>query len=88
MTAHTYPEYHPDNGISTFHVDIDVSTCGRVSALKALNYLVDSFDEDIVILDYRVREFTRDLHGLKHYIDHEIIRSKISCQIKQKNSIK
>ena len=84
MTAHTYPEYHPDNGISTFHVDIDVSTCGRVSALKALNYLVDSFDEDIVILDYRVREFTRDLHGLKHYIDHEIIRSKISCQIKQK----
>ena len=31
VTAHTYPEYHPDNGISTFRVDIDVSTCGRVS---------------------------------------------------------
>ena len=73
VTAHTYPEYHPDNGISTFRVDIDVSTCGRVSPLKALNYLIDSFDEDIVILDYRVRGFTRDVIGRKHYIDHEII---------------
>ncbi len=72
VTAHTYPEYHPDNGISTFRVDIDVSTCGRVSPLKALNFLVDSFDEDIVILDYRVRGFTRDEDGLKHYIDHKI----------------
>ena len=72
VTAHTYPEYHPDNGISTFRVDIDVSTCGRVSPLKALNFLIDSFDEDIVILDYRVRGFTRDIAGLKHYIDHEI----------------
>ena len=72
VTAHTYPEYHPDNGISTFRVDIDVSTCGRVSPLKALNYLIDSFDEDIVILDYRVRGFTRDVAGEKHYIDHEI----------------
>jgi S-adenosylmethionine decarboxylase len=72
ITAHIYPEIHPDNGISTFRVDIDVSTCGRVSPLKALNFLIDSFDEDIVVLDYRVREFTRDLEGLKHYIDHEI----------------
>ena len=65
VTAHTYPEHHPDNGISTFRVDIDVSTCGRVSPLKALDYLIDSFNEDIVILDYRVRGFTRDVDGLK-----------------------
>ncbi len=72
ITAHTYPEWHPDNGISTFRVDIDVSTCGRVSPLKALNYLIDSFNEDIVVLDYRVRGFTRDVDGKKHYIDHDI----------------
>lgn len=85
VTAHTYPEYHPDNGISTFRVDIDVSTCGRVSPLKALNYLIDSFEEDIVILDYRVRGFTRDLIGLKHYIDHEIasIQDFLSEKTKQ-----
>lgn len=72
ITVHTYPESHPDNGISTFRVDIDVSTCGRISPLKALNYLIHSFDSDIVTMDYRVRGFTRDVDGLKHYIDHEI----------------
>ena len=72
LTVHTYPESHPDNGISTFRVDIDVSTCGRISPLKALNYLLHSFDSDIVTMDYRVRGFTRDVDGRKHYIDHEI----------------
>lgn len=72
ITVHTYPESHPDNGISTFRVDIDVSTCGRISPLKALNYLIHSFDSDIVTMDYRVRGFTRDVDGFKHYIDHEI----------------
>ena len=72
ITVHTYPESHPDNGISTFRVDIDVSTCGRVSPLRALNYLIHNFDSDIVIMDYRVRGFTRDVRGKKHYIDHNI----------------
>jgi len=72
LTVHTYPESHPDNGISTFRVDIDVSTCGRVSPLKALNYLIHSFESDIVTLDYRVRGFTRDVRGKKHFIDHKI----------------
>ncbi|MDM8557515.1 adenosylmethionine decarboxylase [Thiotrichales bacterium HSG14] len=72
ITVHTYPESHPDNGISTFRVDIDVSTCGLISPLKALNYLIHCFDSDIVIMDYRVRGFTRDKSGRKHYIDHKI----------------
>ncbi len=72
LTVHTYPESHPDNGISTFRVDIDVSTCGLISPLKALNYLIHCFDSDIVIMDYRVRGFTRDKNGRKHYIDHKI----------------
>ncbi len=72
ITVHTYPESHPDNGISTFRADIDVSTCGRVSPLKALNFLIHSFDSDIVTMDYRVRGFTRDVRGRKHFVDHEI----------------
>ena len=72
ITVHTYPESHPDHGISTFRADIDVSTCGRVSPLKALNYLIHSFESDIVILDYRVRGFTRDVRGRTHFIDHKI----------------
>jgi len=72
ITVHTYPESHPVEGISTFRVDIDVSTCGEISPLKALNYLIESFDSDIINLDYRVRGFTRDLNGDKLFIDHRI----------------
>jgi S-adenosylmethionine decarboxylase len=72
ITVHTYPESHPESGISTFRADIDVSTCGRISPLKALNYLIHSFESDIVIMDYRVRGFTRDVNGKKHFIDHKI----------------
>ncbi|TNJ66218.1 adenosylmethionine decarboxylase [Paenibacillus hemerocallicola] len=72
ITVHTYPEYHPDEGISTFRADIDVSTCGEISPLKALNYLIHSFDTDIMTIDYRVRGFTRDIYGQKLFIDHEI----------------
>nr|WP_220481044.1 adenosylmethionine decarboxylase [Lysobacter penaei] len=72
ITVHTYPETHPDNGIATFRADIDVATCGVISPLKALNYLIESFESDIVVMDYRVRGFTRDVKGKKHYIDHKI----------------
>lgn len=72
VTVHTYPESHPYRGVSTFRADIDVATCGVISPLKALNYLIHSFDSDIVTMDYRVRGFTRDVEGRKHFIDHEI----------------
>ncbi len=70
ITVHTYPEYHPENSVSTARVDIDVSTCGEISPLKALNLLISSFDSDIITIDYRVRGFTRDLLGHKCFIDH------------------
>jgi len=72
LTVHTYPEYHPDHNISTFRVDIDVSTCGTISPLKALDYLIGSFDSDIITIDYRVRGFTRAEDGSKIFIDHSI----------------
>ncbi len=72
LTVHTYPESHPVKGVSTFRADIDVSTCGRISPLRALNYLIHSFDSDIVTMDYRVRGFTRNVKGRKHFIDHKI----------------
>lgn len=72
ITVHTYPESHPEKGISTFRADIDVSTCGKISPLKALNYLLEQFCSDIVSIDYRVRGFTRDVNGRKLFIDHKI----------------
>ncbi|MDX7991592.1 adenosylmethionine decarboxylase [Xenorhabdus littoralis] len=72
ICVHTYPESHPDGGICTFRADIEVSTCGVISPLKVLNYLIHELESDIVTMDYRVRGFTRDINGVKHYIDHEI----------------
>ena len=72
ITVHTYPEMHPQDGICTFRADIDVSTCGKISPLNALNFLLRSFEADIVITDYRVRGFTRDVKGKKIFIDHRI----------------
>ena len=86
VTVHTYPEYHPDNSISMFRVDIDVATCGEISPLNALDYLIGSFDSDIITADYRVRGFTRDNHGNKLFIDHDItsIQDYIATETMQK----
>jgi S-adenosylmethionine decarboxylase len=72
ICVHTYPEAHPNDGICTFRADIEVSTCGVISPLKALNFLIHSLESDVVTIDYRVRGFTRDITGVKHYIDHAI----------------
>ncbi len=72
ITVHSYPESHPEKGVSTFRVDIDVSTCGEISPLNALDYLISSFDSDIITVDYRVRGFTRLANGKKVFIDHDI----------------
>ena len=72
VTVHTYPEYHPENCIATFRVDIDVATCGEITPLSTLDFLLGSFDSDIITLDYKIRGFTRDVNGKKLFIDHKI----------------
>lgn len=72
VTVHTYPEYHPETCLATFRVDIDVATCGEITPLSTLDYLIGSFDSDIITMDYRVRGFTRDVTGKKLFIDHKI----------------
>ena len=72
ITVHSYPESHPERGISTFRVDIDVSTCGKITPLKTLDYLIGSFDSDIITIDYRVRGFTRLANGKKVFIEKRI----------------
>lgn len=69
ISVHTYPEYHPETSIATFRVDIDVATCGEISPLSTLDFLISSFDSDIITMDYRVRGFTRDIKGKKLFMD-------------------
>ena len=72
VTVHTYPEYHPETCLATFRVDIDVATCGEITPLSTLDYLISSFDSDIITMDYRVRGFTRDVDGKKLFMDHRV----------------
>ncbi len=72
ITVHTYPEYHPETCIATFRVDIDIATCGQITPLSTLDFLIGSFDSDIITMDYRVRGFTRDVSGKKLFMDHKI----------------
>ncbi len=86
VTVHTYPEYHPETCLATFRVDIDVATCGEITPLSTLDYLINSFDSDIITMDYRVRGFTRDVGGKKLFMDHPItsIQDYISDEILKK----
>lgn len=86
VTVHTYPEYHPDTCLATFRVDIDVATCGEITPLSTLDYLIGSFDSDIITMDYRVRGFTRDITGKKLFRDHHMtsIQDYIDSETLQK----
>ncbi|NLA87323.1 MAG: adenosylmethionine decarboxylase [Clostridiales bacterium] len=86
VTVHTYPEYHPGNAIATFRVDIDVATCGEITPLSTLDYLIGSFDSDIITMDYKVRGFTRNIDGKKLFMDHTItsIQDYIKSETQEK----
>lgn len=72
ITAHTYPDFDTPSGILSLRVDIELSTCGEITPLSALNEIFNFFDTDIVTIDYVVRGFTRDTNGKHIYMDHKV----------------
>lgn len=83
LCAHTYPDWLDPNGICSFRVDIDIATCGTIVPLRALDFMFESFENDVVIIDYVVRGFTRDTKGHRVYMDHKVssIRDYINPDI-------
>ena len=73
ICIHTYPEDNIQNGIAIFRADIELSTCGVISPLKVLNYLIEEFEADVIDVDYRVRGMTRNHLGIKTFQDQKII---------------
>jgi S-adenosylmethionine decarboxylase len=86
ITAHTYPDAGDPDGICSFRVDIDIATCGEIIPLKAINYLFEAFECDVVFIDYVVRGYTRLENGKKIYNDHHFnsIQDFIKQEIKDK----
>ncbi|MEI6834421.1 MAG: adenosylmethionine decarboxylase [bacterium] len=72
ICAHTYPDFHGGGSICTFRIDIDIATCGEITPLRALNYMMENFDNDVVVIDYVVRGFTRDSQGRRVFRDHTV----------------
>lgn len=72
ICSHTYPDFDRGGEICSFRIDIDIATCGEISPLTALDYMMESFDNDVVVIDYVVRGFTRDVEGNPVYMDHEV----------------
>ena len=72
ICAHTYPDFREEGKVCTFRVDIDIATCGEISPLKALNFMFEAFESDVVVSDYVVRGYTRDTEGRKIFMDHSL----------------
>ena len=72
ISLHTYPEHHQSIGISTFRLDITMSTCGNISPLKVIDKIFEFFEPHIAIMDYRVRGYTRDVQGKKVFLDSKV----------------
>lgn len=67
LCIHTYPEESPQDGIAIFRADIELSTCGVISPLKVLDYVINEFEADALTIDFRIRGMTRDSKGNKQY---------------------
>lgn len=86
ITVHTYPDASDPDGICSFRVDIDISTCGEIVPLDAINYLFEAFECDVIYIDYIVRGYTRLADGRKIYNDHQFnsIQEFIKPEIKNR----
>lgn len=85
LCVHTYPDDNPQNNIAIFRADIELSTCGVISPLKVINYLINDFKADVIDIDYRIRGMTRDRNGEKLFIDDNIINisDNLNAEIKK-----
>jgi S-adenosylmethionine decarboxylase len=72
ICAHTYPDFTDGGSVCAFRADIDIATCGEISPLKALNFMLREFDADVMVIDYVVRGYTRDENGKRIYMDHKM----------------
>jgi len=73
ICAHTYLDTNDPEGICTFRVDIDIATCGDIVPLKALDYMLTAMRwNDVVVIDYVVRGFTRDENGQRIVLDQNL----------------
>ena len=90
LCVHTYPDTQITNNVAIFRADIELSTCGVISPLNVLDYLIETLAPDLVDIDYRIRGMTRDQQGNKLFSDETIttITEHLSPSIEKNYQIK
>lgn len=74
ITIHTYPELNNHNGIIILRSDIEISTCGEITPILTINKILEKFDSDVIMIDYKIRGFYRDSFGNKKFGEEKICK--------------
>lgn len=74
LCAHTYPDFGSAEEAPSLRVDLDLTSCGTISPLRSLNFILDCLGPAAAVIDYSVRGFTRDATGKVLFQDHPLQR--------------
>jgi S-adenosylmethionine decarboxylase len=72
LCVHTYPDFGTKDELPCLRVDLDLSSCGTISPLRSLNFILDCLQPTAAVIDYSVRGFTRDVQGDLLFQDHPL----------------
>lgn len=72
LCAHTYPDIAPGGQSACLRLDLDLASCGTISPLRALDFVLDRFQPHAAVMDYAIRGFTRDASGAMIFQDHPL----------------
>lgn len=72
LTVHTYPQIHPDTGLCSLRLDLDLATCGSISPLATLPLLFEQIVCDVATIDFRIRGYQQSTHGQLEFGSDEI----------------
>jgi S-adenosylmethionine decarboxylase len=73
LTVHTYPQLHPDTGLCSLRLDLDLATCGTISPLATLPLLFSNITCDVVTIDFRIRGYQQSGTGSFDFGDSEVV---------------
>lgn len=67
IAVHTYPEISKETKVSYVRIDLEISSCGNISPLDSLETVVEYFNPDIFIYDFKIRGVTKTKEGVRRY---------------------
>ncbi|MCR6515506.1 MAG: S-adenosylmethionine decarboxylase [Clostridium sp.] len=63
ISLHTYPEIDYSIKNNVYRLDIDIQTCGNISPINLAENIINTFNPDVISIDYKVRGINREGFG-------------------------